>query len=126
MEESSIGTSATTPALLTSITPAMPKTTHYYTHHATKFFTSTVHVDMTPLHQRLLERLPAGAAILDAGCGSGRDARGFAERGYRVSAFDASPALAALPDALAPEIWLTDDRRPDRTERWTHALLDRH
>ncbi len=34
--------------------------------------------------------------ILDAGCGSGRDAKAFLERGYTVSAFDASPVLARL------------------------------
>ncbi|EIM31451.1 DNA/RNA helicase, superfamily II [Leptothrix ochracea L12] len=193
----------------------MNQTAHFYNRHAVEFFGSTVGVDMAPLHARFLAGLPAGAAVLDAGCGSGRDARAFAERGYRVSAFDASPALAALaskhcgfpvavrrfedvediacfdgiwccasllhvaqadvpevltrlwralrpggalyvsfkhgqgervhhgrhftdadeptlrawfaplPEALEPEIWLTDDRRPDRFERWTNALLRR-
>lgn len=70
--------------------------THYYTTHATEFYASTVEVDMAPLHRRFLARLPAGAAVLDAGCGSGRDARAFAGQGCRVSAFDASPELAAL------------------------------
>jgi superfamily II DNA or RNA helicase/HKD family nuclease len=191
------------------------ETQQYYDRHAAEFFSGTVGVDMAPLVQRFLDRLPAGAAILDAGCGSGRDARTFAERGYQVSAFDASPTLAALasqhcgfavavrrfeelddvachdgiwccasllhvaeadmadvlarlwralrpggtlyvsfkhgrgerlhhgrrftdadeptlrawlpalPQSLAPEIWLTEDRRPDRTEHWTNALIQR-
>lgn len=33
--------------------------------------------------------------------------------------------LAALPGVLDPEIWLTDDRRPDRTEQWLNALVSR-
>ncbi len=193
----------------------MDATDRYYNQNAAEFFSSTVGVDMTPLHERFLAGLPAGAAILDAGCGSGRDARIFADREYRVSAFDASPVLAELasthcgfevtvrrfeeveevacfdgiwccasllhvakadlpdvlarlwralrpggtlyvsfkygqgermhhgrrftdadeptlrtwfgplPDVQSAEIWLTDDRRPDRTERWTNALLRR-
>ncbi|NJN00325.1 MAG: methyltransferase domain-containing protein [Aquincola sp.] len=53
-------------------------------------------VDMTPIHQRFLARLESGAHILDAGCGSGRDAKAFAEAGFRVTAFDASAELARL------------------------------
>ena len=50
---------------------------------------------MKPLYQRFLPRLPDQAQILDAGCGSGRDAKAFANLGYQVTAFDASPALIA-------------------------------
>jgi SAM-dependent methyltransferase len=68
----------------------------YYDCHARDFFDSTVSLDMSPLYEAFLSKLPTGAAILDAGCGSGRDACAFRDRGYRVTAFDASPALAAL------------------------------
>jgi len=40
--------------------------------------------------------VPEGARILDAGCGSGRDAKRFLEMGYEVTAFDASGELCAL------------------------------
>ena len=60
------------------------------------FFADTVDVDMTPLYRCFLPLLPEQARILDAGCGSGRDAAAFATLGHRVTAFDASPALAAL------------------------------
>ena len=80
--------------------PASPKTSaaasDYYRQNAEPFFSATVQVDMTPLHERFLATLPAGARILDAGCGSGRDAKAFAERGHAVAAFDASPELARL------------------------------
>jgi len=51
---------------------------------------------MTSLYRRFLPLLPDQANILDAGCGSGRDARAFADLGHRVTAFDVSPALVAL------------------------------
>jgi SAM-dependent methyltransferase len=51
---------------------------------------------MTPLYGRFLPMLPDEAAILDAGCGSGRDSLCFARLGLRVTAFDASPSLVSL------------------------------
>jgi len=68
----------------------------YYSQNARSFFDSTAFVDMSGLHDVFLSRLPAKAHILDAGCGSGRDAKTFVDRGFRVSAFDASPDLASL------------------------------
>ncbi|MBA2960543.1 MULTISPECIES: DUF3427 domain-containing protein [Ramlibacter] len=74
----------------------MTETVHYYNRFAAEFFSSTVAVDMTALHGRFLARLQPGASILDAGCGSGRDAKAFADAGFKVVAFDASPELAQL------------------------------
>ena len=74
----------------------MAPNSEYYGQNARSFFDSTVNVDLSALHEAFLSKLPAKAHILDAGCGSGRDARTFADRGYRVSAFDASPELASL------------------------------
>ena len=51
---------------------------------------------MTPLYPPFLAHIPEGGRILDAGCGSGRDAKYFLAHGYDVEAFDASPALARL------------------------------
>jgi ubiquinone/menaquinone biosynthesis C-methylase UbiE len=42
---------------------------------------------MAPLYTRFLARIPAGGHILDAGCGSGRDALAFRKLGYAVTAF---------------------------------------
>jgi len=74
----------------------LSNTHHYYEQNAKQFFTDTVNVDMSALYARFLESVPAGGYILDAGCGSGRDAKAFSSDGYRVAAFDASPALATL------------------------------
>ena len=77
----------------------MSANVRYYDEHARAFFDGTVGVDLAALHEAFLARLPAGAAVLDAGCGSGRDARAFAARGCAVTAFDASAELAALASA---------------------------
>jgi SAM-dependent methyltransferase len=71
---------------------------NYYEQHANSFFDETVGVDMTPLYGRFLPGLPDAAAILDAGCGSGRDALCFARLGHHVRAFDASPSLVSLAE----------------------------
>jgi superfamily II DNA or RNA helicase/SAM-dependent methyltransferase/SOS-response transcriptional repressor LexA len=193
----------------------MDHTDQYYEQFAAEFFGSTVGVDMAPIHQRFLAQLAPGAHILDAGCGSGRDAKAFADAGFQVTAFDASAELARLasahcgfdiavrrfedvdevetfdgiwccasllhvppaaipatldrlwralrpggtlyvsfkhgsgervhggrrftdadeatlrrwfdrwPDVHQLDLWLTDDQRPDRAERWTNALVTR-
>lgn len=77
----------------------MNDTARYYRQFAAEFFESTVGVDMSPIRDRFAAMLAAGARVLDAGCGSGRDARAFAQQGFRVSAFDASPELAARASA---------------------------
>lgn len=74
----------------------MTNTITYYNQKAAQFFSNTVHVDMSPLYERFLEVIPVGGTILDAGCGSGRDTKAFLDKGYRVSAFDASPEMAKL------------------------------
>lgn len=190
----------------------MDDTARYYRQFADAFFESTVGVDMSPIRERFAALLVAGARVLDAGCGSGRDAKAFVQQGFRVSAFDASPELAAratdhcgfavevrtfhdvdevnaydgiwccasllhvapeempgvvsrlwaalapggvlyasfkrgtgtrlhggrhftdadesrvaewlaaLPELARSDIWVTEDRRPDRTEKWTNVL----
>lgn len=73
-----------------------PVSPSYYGQHAQAYAASTRHVDMAPLYARFLPHVPAVGRILDAGCGSGRDALAFLQRGYAVEAFDASPELAQL------------------------------
>ncbi len=74
-------------------------TDQYYRRHAEEFYQATVGVDMTPIHQRFLAGLQPQAHILDAGCGSGRDAKAFSDAGFQVSAFDASEELTKLATA---------------------------
>lgn len=85
----------------TGLEPPSPEadTAAYYERHAGSFCAETLTVDMGPLYRRFLPRLPPGGHILDAGCGSGRDAHAFLDQGFQVTAFDASAALARLARA---------------------------
>ncbi|MDU1059505.1 MAG: class I SAM-dependent methyltransferase [Leclercia adecarboxylata] len=71
-------------------------TLKYYQDNAQTFFDGTVNVDMSSLYETFTKHLAPGARVLDAGCGSGRDAKAFQKMGYQVEAFDASPAMVEL------------------------------
>jgi 2-polyprenyl-3-methyl-5-hydroxy-6-metoxy-1,4-benzoquinol methylase len=71
----------------------LSETIRYYDEHAEEFVRGTVSVDMEPLHGLFLAMLPETGTILDAGCGSGRDSKIFLDRGYSVTAIDASEKM---------------------------------
>ncbi|MAD75119.1 MAG: SAM-dependent methyltransferase [Rheinheimera sp.] len=75
------------------------ETINYYNQNAADFAAATDDIDMTALYAEFLPRLKAAGHILDAGCGSGRDAVYFKQLGFTVSAFDASAELARLASA---------------------------
>jgi 2-polyprenyl-3-methyl-5-hydroxy-6-metoxy-1,4-benzoquinol methylase len=65
----------------------------YYNKNAQSYIERTFHVEMESCRHRFLQHLAPGAKILDAGCGSGRDAVAFTKKGYDVLGFDASVAM---------------------------------
>lgn len=69
---------------------------NYYDEKGKLFFQATAHLDLNSLYDAFEEYLSKDAHILDAGCGSGRDAKAFLERGYTVTAFDGSATMAKL------------------------------
>jgi SAM-dependent methyltransferase len=73
----------------------------YYRNHAQEFFDRSAYQDVEDLYAPFLPLLPPGARILDAGCGSGRDTKAFAERGYMVTAFDATPEMVELAERFS-------------------------
>lgn len=77
----------------------MVNTLDYYNHNAAAFAEDTRHADMHLAQDKFLSLLNEGAAILDFGCGSGRDTKYFLERGYRVAATDGSAECARLARA---------------------------
>jgi SAM-dependent methyltransferase len=79
----------------------------FYERHGAEYHAATAHVDMDRLYEPFLRELPPAASILDAGCGCGRDTKAFAQRGYRVIAIDASPALARLAAAFTGQPCMT-------------------
>lgn len=68
----------------------MNKTINYYNKNAESFIQDTVSVKFTATQDKFLNKLPSGAAILDFGCGSGRDTKYFIEQGFMVEATDGS------------------------------------
>lgn len=83
------------PALPGPEAAAPDATIAFYDREADRYFAATLSNDLAPHRAKLLDRLPAGGLILDAGSGSGRDVLAFLDAGFAVEAFDASAALAA-------------------------------
>ena len=71
-------------------------TLNYYNTNAHSFVSSTLSVDFTQTQDRFLRLLPSAAAILDFGCGSGRDTKYFLDAGMQVDATDGSEELCRL------------------------------
>ena len=71
-------------------------TLKYYSQHAQEFVSGTVQVDFKTTQERFLRYLKPKASILDFGCGSGRDSRYFAERGFAVTAVDGCAELVEI------------------------------
>lgn len=74
----------------------MDNTIKYYNQNAEQFVQGTLSVDFAETQERFLSKLFAGAYILDFGCGSGRDAKYFLDKGYQVEAIDGSAELCKL------------------------------
>lgn len=68
----------------------MNQTISYYDKNAAEFCKNTIDADMSFCRNKFLKYLKTGSAILDAGCGSGRDSVAFKQIGYHVTAMDAS------------------------------------
>jgi SAM-dependent methyltransferase len=68
----------------------------FYSDHFLEYHKQTFGLDPSPFLFPLLEYLPAGATVLDVGCGSGRDLCWLSQQGYSATGFERSPGLAAL------------------------------
>lgn len=68
-------------------------TIEYYNQNAGAYVEDTFGADMSAARERFLKHIPAGGIIMDFGCGSGRDAKAFAEAGYNIVALDGSQEL---------------------------------
>ena len=76
--------------------PNSDATVSFYDQTAAAFDCGTQSVDMRHLYAEFLPLVQKGGRILDAGCGSGRDAAFFKNLGFAVTAFDASSELASI------------------------------
>lgn len=71
-------------------------TLDFYENNAYKFALGTAFVEFMEIQDKFLEYIPANGTILDFGCGSGRDAKYFLKKGYKVDATDGSMELCKL------------------------------
>ncbi|HEY0649315.1 class I SAM-dependent methyltransferase [Phenylobacterium sp.] len=71
----------------------------FYEENAEDFFRRSIDADMAAGWQAFAALLKPGARVLDAGCGSGRDALALSRMGFAVTAMEASPKLATLARA---------------------------
>jgi SAM-dependent methyltransferase len=76
-------------------------------------------------HDRFIAALPAGAAVLDLGCGSGAPVATYmAARGFHVTGVDSSSALISLCCQRLPDHeWLVGDMRSLHLRRRFDGLL---
>jgi SAM-dependent methyltransferase len=68
----------------------------FYDEHGQSFFDRTINANLNNLYDAFEKYLPENAHIFEVGCGSGRDAKAFIERGYRVTASDGSATMVKL------------------------------
>ena len=73
---------------------------NYYDVHAEEYATLTVNADMSEIREKFFLYLPAGAAVMDAGCGGGRDSLYFIKKGYVVTMLDASAGMCKCAEKL--------------------------
>lgn len=73
---------------------------NYYNKKSIEFFERTINLDMNIFYKPFLELIIPGGHILDAGCGSGRDSRYFINKGYTVTAMDASEEMVKIASKL--------------------------
>jgi len=70
-------------------------TLNYYNNNAEAFINGTISVDFSATQDKFLNLL-SGKKILDFGCGSGRDAKNFLNKGFQVDAIDGSEELCRI------------------------------
>lgn len=70
----------------------------YYNENAALYFETTVDADMSEEIAGFSKYLEEGSSVLDLGCGSGRDALAFYERGFHTTALDASEEMCKLAE----------------------------
>lgn len=75
-------------------------TLSYYNANANAFIEDTANVDFHSLQSAFIALLPPHAAVLDVGCGAGRDSLAFLRAGLEITAIDGSEVLCAHASRL--------------------------
>lgn len=106
---------------------SLNKTIQYYNKNAQAYYNKTINVDMSKLYDRFLVYLKECGTIIDIGCGSGRDMKYFADKGYEVEGIDASVEMCRLASSssLCVENVTIEEWNPRRKYDgiWANASL---
>ena len=65
----------------------------FYEKNAEEYMESTKNVDMSSAYAHFCKHLKVGDAVLDVGCGSGRDLKYFLEQGFQAEGMEPSKAI---------------------------------
>lgn len=74
----------------------MNRTIDYYNNNAEQYYQTTITADLDSARKKFASYLPAGASVIDIGCGSGRDVLAFNDMGFNAVGLDASDELVEL------------------------------
>lgn len=80
------------------------KTTVFYDQNAATVARNYEAVDFRLVVTKILDHASAGSRLLELGCGSGRDAAFYLERGFEVTAIDGSNAMLREAATYHPEL----------------------
>lgn len=102
-------------------------TLEYYQGHAREW-AAALPFEHSPWLDAFLDQLPAGARILELGCGDGRDAVRMIERGFDTFPTDGTPAMARLAsERLGRDVPIMRFEQLDAFEEfdaiWSQAAL---
>ena len=79
---------------------SIDKTIDFYNKNAENYCSKTIGIDLTQIYEKFLKYIPKQGAILDLGCGSGRDSLNFLNNGFDVTSMDASIEMVKLSSKL--------------------------
>ena len=79
---------------------SIDKTIDFYNKNAENYCSKTIGIDLTQIYEKFLKYIPKQGAILDLGCGSGRDSLYFLKNGFDVTSMDASIEMVKLSSKL--------------------------
>lgn len=71
-------------------------TIKWYDKNVKNYYDRIVNLDVSSIYSEFLKLLPSNTHILDAGCGIGNFTKIFLEKGYKVTAFDASVEMVRI------------------------------
>src|SRR5690606_11564639 len=106
----------------------MDRATRDFYQHRAAAWAAALPFEWSPWLDAFLDRLPAGARILELGCGDGREAARMIARGFEVVPSDGTPEMARLAsERLGREVPVMRfdelDAREEFDAVWSQAAL---